>query len=466
MSRHSVLRTVRRVVGEPPTARDLGLRVAVALAVSSVLAVSSASAVTPQLSFSVAVSPYTGGTATAPVTLTLHTTTTPNMSEPSFATSHMRFDLDPSIVTGFQPPAAACTDAQVMADATPCATVGDGTMSFSVLGLTQNVTVKAFQSTDPQALLLRLDGDAPLRVHEVMTMQRTVMPSGASRFDIDVPPSLQQPAPGAYATPTDFNLALRWTIALVGCPASPLSFATDSHYSDGTSKSVIAQTACEVGVPGPPNTAPPKITGTTVVGETLSSSSGNWYGASPISFGYQWERCNPSCSAIAGATSSSYTLAAADKGAKIAATVTAANDSGSTQATSDQVGPVVPSSRQVKAALVKALAATGPAARLGQLLKHGGLVASINAPSAGRLLISWYLVPKGAHLTKAKQPTLVATVRAALKQAGKAKVKIALTRKGRKLLRSATRIKLTAKGSFTPTGASTTTTTRAITLKR
>ena len=466
MSRHSVLRNVRTVVGESRTARDLGLRVAVALAVSSVLGVSSASAVVPQRSFSVAVSPYTGGTATAPVTLTLHTTTTPSMSDPPFATNHLRFDLDPNIVTGFQPPAAACSDAQVMVDATPCATVGDGTMSLLVLGLTENVTVKAFQSTDPQALLLRLDGDSPLRVREVMTMQRTVMPNGASRFDIDVPPNLQQPAPGAYATLTDLNLALRWTIALVGCPASPLSFATNSNYSDGTVSSDVAQTACEVGVPGPPNTAPPMIAGTTVVGETLSSSSGAWYGASPISFGYQWERCNPSCSAIAGATSSSYTLAAADKGAKIAATVTAANDSGSTQATSGQVGPVAPSSGQVRAALVKALAAAGPAAKLGQLLKQGGLVASINAPSAGRLRIGWYLVPKGAHLTKATQPTLVATGRAALKQAGKAKVKIALTRKGRKLLKPAKRIKLTAKGSFTPTGAATTTTTRAITLKR
>jgi hypothetical protein len=38
----------------------------------AVLAVGSASAAVPQLSFSVAVSPYTGGTATAPVTLTLN----------------------------------------------------------------------------------------------------------------------------------------------------------------------------------------------------------------------------------------------------------------------------------------------------------------------------------------------------------------------------------------------------------
>jgi hypothetical protein len=419
------------------------------------------------MSFSVALSPYTGGTSTAPVMLTLHTTTTPKENESQFAADHLRFDLDPSVVTAFQPPAAACSDSQVMADPAPCATVGDGTMSFAVLGLNENVTAKAYQSTDPQALLVRVDGDTPLNLHQVIVMQRSLMPSGASRFDIDVPPGLVQPAPGAYATLTDLNLTLRWTIALSGCPASPLNFATQSHFTDGTTSGDIpAQTTCEAGVPGPPNTALPMITGTTVVGQKLSSSSGTWFAAAPISFAHQWQRCSPACSAIAGATSSSYTLAAADTGARIAATVTAVNDSGSTQVTADQVGPVLPSSGQVKAALAKALVATGPAAKLGRVLRRGGLVASINAPSAGRLLLSWYLVPKGAHLTKAKQPTLVATVRAALKQAGRAKVKIALTRKGRKLLKRAQRIRLTAKGSFTPTGAPTTTTTKAITLKR
>src|SRR4051812_28384358 len=94
MSRHSVLVAI--------------------LAMGSLLTVSSASAVTPQLDFSVALSPYTGGTATAPAMLTLHTTTTPKMNEPAFAADHLRFDLDPSIVTAFQPPAAACSDAQVM----------------------------------------------------------------------------------------------------------------------------------------------------------------------------------------------------------------------------------------------------------------------------------------------------------------------------------------------------------------
>ena len=91
---------------------------------------------------------------------------------------------------------------------------------------------------------------------------------------------------------------------------------------------------------------------------------------------------------------------------------------------------------------------------------------SFSAPSAGHLVISWYLVPKGAHLAKAKKPVLVATASVTFHHAGKAKVKITLTAKGRRLLKGAKHLKLTAKGSFTPAGGSKTSTTRAINLKR
>ena len=70
---------------------------------------------------------------------------------------------------------------------------------------------------------------------------------------------------------------------------------------------------------------------------------------------------------------------------------------------------------------------SGQAAKIAQLLKHGGLVIAFTAPSAGHLVISWYMVPKGAHLTKSKQPVLVATGSVTFHGAGKAKVKIALT---------------------------------------
>src|SRR5439155_9673724 len=139
------------------------------------------------------------------------------------------FDLDPNIVTGFQPP-SACSPEQVQIDARPCILVGDGTMAFQTLGLTENMTLSAFQSTDPQALLVLVDGQAPLAIHQVLTMQKTVNSLGGSHYDIDVPVALQQPVPGVYPVFTDFNLALRSTIALAGCPSSPLSFATHSDF--------------------------------------------------------------------------------------------------------------------------------------------------------------------------------------------------------------------------------------------
>jgi hypothetical protein len=81
-------------------------------------------------------------------------------------------------------------------------------------------------------------------------------------------------------------------------------------------------------------------------------------------------------------------------------------------------------------------------------------------------VISWYLVPKGAHLTAARKPVLVATGTATLHQAGATKLTIRLTGKGRQLLKRAQHLKLTAKGKFTPAGETATSTTKTITLKR
>ena len=160
----------------------------------------------------------------------------------------------------------------------------------------------------------------------------------------------------------------------------------------------------------PSNSSPPVISGTTTAGQTLTGSTGAWSGTPPISFSYQWERCAGSCSPIAGATSSSYTLTRADVGAKIALVVTATNSAGSANATSAQVGPVKtagPTPHQVKEALLKALKRSDTAS-IGQLLKNDADTIAFSAPSPGRLAIGWYLVPKGRR-PNATQPLRVAT---------------------------------------------------------
>src|ERR687887_1310887 len=61
----------------------------------------------------------------------------------------------------------------------------------------------------------------------------------------------------------------------------------------------------------PANTSPPTISGTAREGQTLTASTGSWSGTEPISYTFQWHRCSSSvsdCSAIAGATNTTYAL--------------------------------------------------------------------------------------------------------------------------------------------------------------
>jgi hypothetical protein len=79
----------------------------------------------------------------------------------------------------------------------------------------------------------------------------------------------------------------------------------------------------------PVQTSPPVISGTGTVGQTLSSTVGNWTYA-PTSYTYQWRR---GATNIAGATTSTYVLQAADSGTSITMQLTAHNAAGSTLAT-------------------------------------------------------------------------------------------------------------------------------------
>ena len=75
------------------------------------------------------------------------------------------------------------------------------------------------------------------------------------------------------------------------------------------------------------NTAPPVITGSLVVGSTLSVTNGAWTN-NPTSFTYQWF-WDDTGAPIAGATSSTYAVKSTDIGHSIHATVTAINAGGS-----------------------------------------------------------------------------------------------------------------------------------------
>jgi glucose/arabinose dehydrogenase len=92
----------------------------------------------------------------------------------------------------------------------------------------------------------------------------------------------------------------------------------------------------------PANTAPPTVTGTPAVGQTLTASTGTWTGTPPITYSYQWQRCTTAgvCTDVAGATGSSYVVASADTGYRMRVRVAATNGAGSSSAFSAQTAVV------------------------------------------------------------------------------------------------------------------------------
>lgn len=93
----------------------------------------------------------------------------------------------------------------------------------------------------------------------------------------------------------------------------------------------------------PSNTSPPTISGSAVEGQTLAASSGSWSGATPMTFAFQWQRCNAEgaeCAAIAGATGTTYTLGNADVGRRLRVLVTATNAEGTASALSEATAVV------------------------------------------------------------------------------------------------------------------------------
>jgi len=156
--------------------------------------------------------------------------------------------------------------------------------------------------------------------------------------------------PGSWSgNPTDY--AFEWERCTSGgADCATIPNATSSRYTlgpsdggyvlrvkvtafndGGPSAPAASGTTGAVALPPPPNNATaPTISGTTVVGQTLTSDTGTWTQA-PTSFSYQWERCDAlalTCTAIPGAVSSSYLLTTADTGLTLATEVRATNSGG------------------------------------------------------------------------------------------------------------------------------------------
>ena len=140
----------------------------------------------------------------------------------------------------------------------------------------------------------------------------------------------------------------QWT----NCVSVPgIKHCADGDRMNGTN---VASAAIEPYPTGLPLlSTPPTIVGPPQAGQLLAAVPGDWEGGKPITFTYQWRRCDAagaSCATIDGATAETYRPVAADVGHSLKVFVTATSATGTASSSTVPTAPVSP-------------AGTSPAAR-------------------------------------------------------------------------------------------------------
>lgn len=128
--------------------------------------------------------------------------------------------------------------------------------------------------------------------------------------------------------------------AQLNTPKAVLAMSATSFLTADADNSVIRQVS-DTEPPPPPsspptNTESPTISGSAEVGQTMTADQGTWSGSTPMSFTFQWQRCDsvPACDDIAGAASSDYVVTPDDVGFALRVVVTASNTAGEATAAS------------------------------------------------------------------------------------------------------------------------------------
>jgi fibronectin-binding autotransporter adhesin len=114
-----------------------------------------------------------------------------------------------------------------------------------------------------------------------------------------------------------------------------LKAAVTAHNAYGDVTATTAATKAVLQAPA--NTSVPTISGIAANKKKLTAAPGTWTGSAPIAFAYAWKRCDSggnSCVQIAGGTSKTYVVKAADIGHTLRVAVTGKNAAGSATATS------------------------------------------------------------------------------------------------------------------------------------
>jgi hypothetical protein len=215
------------------------------------------SAVDPAITISASMSPKAHGTKKKPkgTKLVVKLATTPNPNEPAFAASDTIVHLGKELVFNGKA-LKTCSAAQVQADDTKCpkgSKVGKGVAAGTALGLTENLTVTAYNGPGGNKLELLVDGSTPLQIHSVIEgILSSDSAPYAKKLSVHVPDNLQQPAPGAYATLVQFDTTINRVlgrkkapyVGIASCKTKKVAFGVDYKYTDGTTKSTTTTASC------------------------------------------------------------------------------------------------------------------------------------------------------------------------------------------------------------------------------
>jgi hypothetical protein len=183
----------------------------------------------------------------------------------------------------------------------------------------------------------------------VNTVAPTVSPSGTQSTGTLITASV-----GTWSGTATITYEYKWTRNGVEISGATASTYTIQLADDGTTIRVevkgtnaygtsafvaSSNSVSAVNAVAPSNTVAPVISGTAVVGQTLTSTTGTWTGTPTPTYSYQWKRGATNI----GTNSSTYTLVAADAGntSNITCVVTATNAGGSANATSNQIAQIL-----------------------------------------------------------------------------------------------------------------------------
>jgi hypothetical protein len=241
------------------------------------------------------------------------------------------------------------------------------------------------------------------------------------------------------------------------------------------------------------------IRGVTTVGHALTCEPGSW--SNGPTFAYSFVN-SANGQVLQMGASATYALTEADVGRPISCEVTASNAGGTGLARTEPLpavtrAPVIPqpspppppvpigssgagsaggqnvteasapespnpsgevaasiTASQIAALLRREITPTGKSAKIAMLLKTSGFTINFKALEAGDVVVEWYQLPPGAKLANkaGAKPILVASGRLHFSKAQTAKIKVKLTTVGQTLLKKTKSLKLTARGTFTPTG--------------